>query len=45
MAGAFALTPGQGDACLVVELPPGSYTAEMNAAGGGNALIEIYFLP
>jgi len=43
--GAFPLNPGQGDACLLLELPPSAYTAQMTAAGGGNALIEVYFLP
>lgn len=45
--GAFALTPGSRDAALVVELPPGSYTAQVRGAGAttGEALVEIYELP
>jgi len=45
IAGAFPLVPEQGDACLVIELPPGAYTALATSAAGGNALIEVYFLP
>ena len=45
MAGAFPLTPDKGDACIVMELPPGSYTALASSVAGGNALIEVYFLP
>jgi hypothetical protein len=44
MAGAFPLVPEQGDACLVMELSPGTYTLLASSAAGGNALIEIYFL-
>jgi len=43
-AGAFALTPGSRDAALVVQLPPGSYSATVEGANGGTgaALLEIY---
>lgn len=44
--GAFALPAGSLDAVLLVELPPGSYTAQVSGAAGatGSALIEIYAL-
>jgi len=45
IAGGFALTPGQTDSCLLLELAPGAYTSQMTAAAGGNAMIEVYFLP
>lgn len=48
-AGAFPLPPGSRDAALLVELPPGNYTAsvtsESTPATGGTALLEIYILP
>ncbi len=48
-AGAFPLPPGSKDAALLVELPPGNYTAsvtsESTPATGGTALLEIYILP
>jgi hypothetical protein len=42
--GAFALAAGSKDAVLLVDLPPGSYTAQVSgvAGGTGTALIEIY---
>ena len=45
--GTFALTPGSADAVLLVTLPPGSYTAQIDGAGGttGLALLEVYQLP
>lgn len=46
--GAFPLTPGSKDACMIVRLSPGAYTivAEPLAGDtGGEALIEAYFLP
>ncbi|MBL9210288.1 MAG: hypothetical protein JNL92_07450, partial [Opitutaceae bacterium] len=45
--GAFPLVPGSRDAALVVELPPGSYTAQVRGVGAttGEALVEIYELP
>ncbi len=45
-AGAFALPPGSADAGIVLELPPGAYTAQVAGAGGatGVALVEVYEL-
>lgn len=47
--GAFPLATGSKDAALLVELPPGNYTAsvvsESAPATGGTALLEIYILP
>ena len=45
--GAFPLTRGSKDAALLVELPPGVYTAHLSSADGtgGTALLEIYKLP
>ncbi len=45
--GAFALTVGSRDAVLIVNLNPGSYTAQVSGVGGttGVALVEIYELP
>ncbi len=45
--GAFDWTdPGSGDSALLVTLPPGSYTAEVDALGfGGTALVEVYAVP
>jgi uncharacterized protein (DUF1800 family) len=42
--GAFQLTSGGKDAALVATLGPGSYTAEVNSAGGtrGVTLVEVY---
>jgi len=48
-AGAFPLPRGSRDAALLVELPPGNYTASVTSesvpAAGGTALLEIYILP
>ena len=35
------------DAALLIELPPGAYTAQLGSgdATGGSALLEIYVLP
>lgn len=48
-AGAFPLPRGSRDAALLVELPPGNYTASITSeslpAAGGTALLEIYILP
>jgi hypothetical protein len=48
-AGAFPLSRGSKDAALLVELPPGNYTASVASesvpATGGTALLEIYVLP
>jgi hypothetical protein len=45
--GAFALDAGSSDAVLLLTLPPGAYTAEVNGAAGaeGVALLEIYAVP
>lgn len=45
--GAFALTRGSKDAALLIELPPGVYTAQVGSADatGGTALMEIYTVP
>ncbi|MBI5691677.1 MAG: hypothetical protein HZC55_16460 [Verrucomicrobia bacterium] len=47
--GAFPLPAGSKDAALLVELPPGNYTASVTAdvvpAAGATALLEIYLLP
>lgn len=42
--GAFALPSGSLDAALLLDLPPGTYTAHMNGVGGatGIGLIEVY---
>jgi hypothetical protein len=43
--GAFALADGSRDAALVVDLPPGAYTAEAFSAvpgQAGNLMVEIY---
>ena len=46
-AGGFALTAGSKDAVLIVNLAPGSYTAQVSGVGAtaGVALVEIYELP
>ena len=46
-AGAFQLAPGSRDAVLIVNLAPGSYTAQVSGVGNttGVALVEIYELP
>lgn len=44
--GAFPLAAGSQDAALVLNLPAGSYTAEVTPAGsGGTILLEIYDVP
>ena len=41
--GAFALANGSADAAMLVDLPPGSYTAQISAgAASGTALVEVY---
>ena len=42
--GAFPLTAGSTDAALLVTLPPGAYTVQVNGANGatGVGLIEVY---
>jgi hypothetical protein len=45
--GAFALDPGSADAALLVDLPPGVYTAVVTGPDGatGEALVELYEVP
>lgn len=44
---AFPLTDGSGSAALIVNLDPGSYTAQLKGVGGavGEGLVEIYVMP
>ncbi|HEY1109946.1 MAG TPA: Ig-like domain-containing protein, partial [Opitutaceae bacterium] len=44
---AFALGAGSRDAALLLQLPPGSYTAQVTGAGSttGVALVEVYEVP
>lgn len=46
-AGAFPLAAGSKDAALLVQLPPGSYTAQVEPESGsaGNVLLEVYRVP
>jgi hypothetical protein len=46
-AGAFAFAPGSADAALLVNLAPGTYTAQVRSLDGtsGVALIEVYEIP
>jgi len=45
--GAFGLDAASRDAALLLSLTPGSYTAEVGAAGSGSgtALVEVYEVP
>ncbi len=45
--GAFPLAPGSKDAALLVELPPGVYSAhvEPESGEGGTVLVEVYSVP
>ncbi len=45
--GAFPLQPGSADSVLLVTLPPGAYTAQVQDANGssGLALVEVYEMP
>ena len=47
LVGAPALDAGSRDAALIVNLPPGSYSAQVTGVGGGTgiALIEIFEAP
>ncbi len=46
LTGAFPLPEGSKDAALIVELPPGIYTARVTTDGApGTALVEVYSLP
>ena len=44
---AFPLPATSTDSALLVTLPPGSYTAQVNGASGstGIALLEVYEMP
>lgn len=46
-SGAFALTAGSKDAVILINLPPGTYTAEVTGAGSttGLAIVEVYEVP
>ncbi|MDB6169645.1 MAG: Ig family protein [Verrucomicrobia bacterium] len=46
-AGAFAFGSGSADAAIIVNLPPGTYSAQVKSSTGttGTALVEIYELP
>lgn len=45
--GLYSFSNGSKDAALIVTLPPGTYTAQVTAAGAapGSAVVEIYELP
>ncbi|WP_221031127.1 immunoglobulin domain-containing protein [Actomonas aquatica] len=45
--GAFALAEDSNDACLLVHLPPGVYTAQITSAQqqSGEAMVEVYEAP
>jgi len=43
--GAFALPSGSYDSAMVVDLPPGSYTAEVMGSASGIVLVEAYEVP
>ena len=45
--GAFALADGSRDAALLVELPPGAYSAVVHGVGEttGAGLVEVYEIP
>jgi hypothetical protein len=45
--GAFALATGAKDSAILINLPPGTYNAQVNGAapGTGSVLIEVYEVP
>lgn len=45
--GAFPLKPGSADACVLLELPAGAYTAQLKGRDGGTGVgfVEVYALP
>lgn len=47
VVGAFPLSPGSGDAVILVTLPPGVYSAQLSGVAGatGNGLVEVYRAP
>jgi uncharacterized delta-60 repeat protein len=46
-AGAFAFNSGSADSAIIVNLAPGTYSAQVTSASGttGTALVEVYELP
>ena len=45
MTGAFPLNSGSDEGVLLIQLPPGAYTAVFKAADAGTILCEVYILP
>jgi hypothetical protein len=45
LAGAFPLNTGSDEGVLLVQLPPGGYTAVFKAGSAGSILCEVYILP
>jgi hypothetical protein len=45
--GAFALVPGSKDAVILINLPPGAYSAVLGGSGGttGIGMVEVYEVP
>jgi len=45
--GAFALAPGAKDSAMLINLPPGTYSAQVSGAapGTGTVLVEVYEVP
>jgi hypothetical protein len=45
--GAFPLVPGSKDAVILINLPPGAYSAVLGGAGGttGIGMVEVYEVP
>ena len=46
-AGGFSFASGSTDSAIIVNLPPGTYSAQVKSANGttGTALVEVYELP
>jgi hypothetical protein len=46
-AGTFAFAPGSADCALLLDLPPGAYTAEVTSVDGttGIVIVEAYLVP
>jgi len=42
--GAFALPDASRDAAILMMLEPGNYTAQVRSEGGGEVLLEVYFV-
>ena len=47
LCGAASLAAGSKDASILIELPPGAYTAQVRGVGAttGVALVEVYEVP